>query len=65
MQSHLRQTLAAIDALVFIKPEVQIAFAKEKFDADTVALKDQAAIELVKQQLEAFGKFVRRVAVSA
>ncbi len=61
MQYHLRQTLAAIDALVFIKPEVQIAFAKDKFDAESVELKDQAAIDLIKQQLEAFGKFVRRV----
>ena len=61
MQYHLRQTLAAIDCLVLIKPEVQISFAKDKFDANTVELKDQASIDLVKQQLEAFGKFVRRV----
>jgi chromate reductase len=61
MQYHMRQTLAAIDALVFIKPEVQIAFAKDKFDAETVALKDQPSIDLIKQQLEAFGTFVRRV----
>ena len=61
MQYHLRQTLAAIDALVFIKPEVQIAFAKDKFDAESVELKDQPSIDLIKQQLEAFGKFVRRV----
>ena len=65
MQYHLRQTLASIDAMVLIKPEVQLAFAKDKFDADTVALKDQPSIDLVKQQLEAFGKFVRRVAVNA
>jgi chromate reductase len=63
MQYHMRQTLAAIDALVFIKPEVQIAFAKDKFDAQTVALKDQPSIDLIRQQLEAFGTFVRRVKV--
>ncbi|HWV55772.1 NADPH-dependent FMN reductase [Pseudorhodoplanes sp.] len=63
MQYHMRQTLASIDALVFIKPEVQIAFAKDKFDAQTVALKDQPTIDLVKQQLDAFGAFVRRVKV--
>jgi chromate reductase len=61
MQYHLRQTLAAIDALVFIRPEVQIAFAKDKFDAETGALKDQPSIDLIRQQLEAFGTFVRRV----
>ncbi len=63
MQYHMRQTLASIDALVFVKPEVQIAFAKDKFDAQTVALKDQPSIDLIRQQLEAFGKFVRRVKV--
>jgi chromate reductase len=61
MQDHLRQTLTANEALILIKPEVQIAFAKSKFDAETVELKDQAAIDLIRQQLEAFGKFVRRV----
>ena len=65
MQMHMRQTLTSIDAMVLIKPEVQLAFAKEKFDAGTVELKDQASIDLVKQQLEAFGKFVRRVRVTA
>jgi chromate reductase len=63
MQYHMRQTLASIDALVFVKPEVQIAFAKDKFDAQTVALKDQPSIDLIRQQLEAFGTFVRRVKV--
>jgi len=61
MQYHMRQTLASIDA--FVKPEVQIAFAKDKFDPETVALTDQASIDLIRQQLEAFGKFVRRVQV--
>jgi len=61
MQYHLRQTLAAIDALVFVKPEVQIAFAKDKFDEASGELKDAASIALVTQQLADFGKFVRRV----
>jgi chromate reductase len=63
MQYHMRQTLASIDALVFIKPEVTIAQAKDKFDEATGELKDQAAIDLVRQQLAAFGTFVRRVRV--
>lgn len=63
MQYHLRQSLAGIDALVFVKPEVTLTFAKEKFDDATVELKDQPSIDLVKQQLAEFAKFVRRVQV--
>jgi chromate reductase len=61
MQYHLRQSLASIDALVFVKPEVTLTFAKEKFDDNTLELKDQPSIDLVKQQLAEFAKFVRRL----
>lgn len=40
-----------------------ITFAKEKFDEATGELKDQPSIDLVKQQLAEFAKFVRRVRV--
>lgn len=63
MQYHLRQSLAGIDALVFVKPEVTLTFAKEKFDEATVELKDQPSIDLVKQQLAEFATFVRRVKI--
>jgi chromate reductase len=63
MQYHMRQTLASIDALVFIKPEVTIAAAKDKFDEASGELKDQPSIDLVTQQLAEFAKFVRRVKV--
>lgn len=63
MQYHLRQSLAGVDALVFVRPEVTLTFAKEKFDEATLELKDQASIDLVKQQLAEFAKFVRRVRV--
>ena len=63
MQYHMRQTLAAIDALVFIKPEVVIAQAKDKFDEASGELKDQPSIDLVSQQLAAFAAFVRRVRI--
>ena len=63
MQYHLRQSLASIDALLFVKPEVTLTFAKEKFDENTIELKDQPSIDLVKQQLAEFAKFVRRVKV--
>jgi chromate reductase len=61
MQYHLRQSLTSIDAILFGRPEVIVTFAPQKFDEKTLALKDQAAIDLIKQQLAGFEKFMRRV----
>jgi chromate reductase len=61
MQYHLRMALQAIDAQLFGKPEVIVNLAATKFDTATGALKDQAALDLIKQQLAAFGEFIKRV----
>jgi chromate reductase len=61
MQYHLRMALQAIDAQLFGKPEVIVNLAATKFDQATGALKDQAALDLIKQQLAAFGEFIKRV----
>ena len=61
MQYHLRQCLTSVDCFLFGKPEVIVNMGVSKFDAATGALKDQAAADLVKQQMEAFGKFIARV----
>jgi chromate reductase len=61
MQYHLRQSLTSIDALLFGRPEVIVTFAPQKFDANTLELKDQTAIDLIRQQLAGFEKFVRRL----
>jgi chromate reductase, NAD(P)H dehydrogenase (quinone) len=60
MQYHLRMSLMSVDAVLFGRPEVIVTFAAQKFDEKTLELKDQAAIDLVKQQLAAFEKFARR-----
>jgi chromate reductase len=60
MQYHLRQSLTSVDAILFGRPEVIVTFAAQKFDASTLELKDQTAIDLIKQQLSGFEKFVRR-----
>jgi chromate reductase len=60
MQYHLRQSLTSIDVFLFGKPEVLITFAAQKFD-ENGNLKDQAAVDLIKQQLTGFAKFIRRV----
>ena len=60
-QYHLRQSLTSIDAILYGKPEVIVAFAPQKFDEKTLELKDATAIDLIKQQLAGFDKFVRRL----
>ena len=60
MQYHLRQSLTSIDVVLFGRPEVIITFAGQKFD-DKLELKDQATIDLIKQQLAGFEKLIRKV----
>jgi len=60
MQYHLRMSLTSVDAIMFGRPEVIVTFAAQKFDEKTLELKDQAAIDLIKQQLAGFEKFARR-----
>jgi chromate reductase, NAD(P)H dehydrogenase (quinone) len=62
MQYHLRQSLTSIDALMFPKPEVIVAFAAKKFDEKTLELTDQPTRDMIKLQLDAFEKFLRRLA---
>jgi len=61
MQYHLRQCLTSIDAFLFGKPEVLVTFAAKKFDEKTLALTDQPTLDIVKQQLAGFEKFIRRL----
>ena len=61
MQYHLRQSLTSVDTILFGRPEVLVTFAAQKFDEKTLELKDQTAIDLIKQQLAAFEKFIRRL----
>ncbi len=61
MQYHLRMTLTALDAFLLGRPEVFVNFSAKKFDEKTLALTDQPTIDMVKQQLATFEKFIRRV----
>jgi chromate reductase len=60
MQYQMRQSLTSIDAFLFNKPEIFVTFSAKKFDEKTLALTDQPTIDIVKQQLGSFGKFIRR-----
>ena len=61
MQYHMRQCLTSIDAFLYGKPEVLVTFAAKKFDEKTLELTDQPTIDIVKQQLAGFEKFIRRL----
>src|SRR4029078_4966054 len=61
MQYPLRQCLTSIDAILFGRPEVIVTFAQQKFDEKTLELKDPVAIDMIKQQLAGFEKFIRRL----
>jgi chromate reductase len=52
-----------LNAFVFNTPEVLVAQAQNKFDDKTGELKDDATRKIVKEQLEAFAKFVERLKV--
>jgi chromate reductase, NAD(P)H dehydrogenase (quinone) len=60
MQYHLRQCLTSVESVVLIRPEVFVNFAPKKFDEKTLELSDQATKDMVKVQLEAFEKLVRK-----
>lgn len=61
MQYHMRQALIGIGAEMFVRPEVFVNFAAQKFDATTLELTDKPTIELIKQQLAGFEAFIRRM----
>jgi chromate reductase len=61
MQYHLRQSLISLDVHWFGRPEVIVSFAAQKFDAATLELKDQTAIDMIKAQLAGFEKYIRLV----
>ncbi len=60
VQYQWRQVFVFLDAHVFLRPEVFVGVAQNKFD-DKLELKDQATIDFIKQQLAAFEKYVRKV----
>jgi chromate reductase len=61
VQYHLRQMMVFLDGLVFTRPEIFVGTAQQKFDEKTLELKDQPTIDIIKQQLAGFEKFIRRL----
>ena len=60
-QLAMRQSLTSVDVIWFGRPEVIVNFAAQKFD-EQGKLKDQGTVDLIKQQLAGFEKYIRRFA---
>jgi chromate reductase len=61
MQYHWRMSMTFVKAFIFGTPEVFVSQAQNKFDKDTLELKDQATKDMVKLQLAAFAKFIAKM----
>lgn len=61
MQYHLRMALTFCDALLFGRPEVFVNFAAKKIDEKVGLLTDEPTKEVIKLQLAAFAKYIKRV----
>jgi len=61
MQYHLRQCLIFLDAFTFGRPEIFIGMAQNKVDAAKGVVTDPPTLDIVKQQLAAFAKFIVKV----
>lgn len=60
MQYHLRQVLTSLESVVLIRPEVFVSFSAKKFAEGTLELTDADTKSMIKQQLEAFEKLIRK-----
>ena len=61
MQYHWRMSMTFLAALIFGTQEIFVGQAQNKFDKDTLELKDQPTKDIVKQQLAAFAKYIKRM----
>jgi chromate reductase len=58
MQYHLRQIMVFLEARVFNKPEVFVAFGKSKVDDSGTKIADEAARDAIRAQLKAFVRYI-------
>jgi chromate reductase len=65
MQYHWRMSMTFLNAFIFGTPEVFVGSAQNKFDKETLTLTDQATTDVIKTQLAAFAKFIKRMKAGA
>src|SRR5450830_1641204 len=61
MQYHWRMSMTFLNAFIFGTPEVFVAQAQNKFDKDTLELKDHPTKDVIKMQIAAFAKFIAKM----
>src|SRR5207247_7778740 len=61
VQYQWRQIMVFVEALVFLRPEVFVGMAAQKFDENTLEFKDEAGIKFITQQLAGFEGFIRKL----
>lgn len=61
VQYHLRQLMVFLDAFVLNKPEIFVSDVAAKVDEASGELTDETTRKFLRQQLEAFAKFIRQV----
>ncbi|HUZ33782.1 MAG TPA: NADPH-dependent FMN reductase [Xanthobacteraceae bacterium] len=60
MQYDLRRAMQFLNAPTLMKPEIFIGNAPTRIDASTGTITDQQTVGFIKQQLEAFAKFIEQ-----
>jgi chromate reductase len=60
MQYDLRRAMIFLDARTLNRPEIFIVNCSQKIDAKTGQITDQQTVGFIRQQLEAFARFVER-----
>ena len=65
MQYHWRMSMTFLNAFIFGTPEIFVGLAQNKFDKNTLELTDQPTKDMVKTQLAAFAKFIKRIKAGA
>jgi chromate reductase len=65
MQYDLRRSMLFLSAPALIKPEIFIGNASTRIDAATGKITDQQTVGFIKQQLEAFAKFIEQQPVKS
>jgi len=65
VQYDLRKAMVFLDALTLNKPEIFVGNCAAKLDEKTGEIKDEATRNFIKQQLEAFAKFIARFGARA
>ena len=65
MQYHWRMSMTFLGAFIFGTPEIFVGNAAAKFDKATLELTDQPTKDIIKTQLAAFAKFIKRLKAGA